>query len=147
MKLRKILFILSTLFIFSSCMEELQDMLSPNAELPTETKIYFTNNTSSEVNLILNIIYPNRANVTYTISVNANASKEYSLNLKTIYTLYSNEFPNSENFSLNLQVVDDANGLTPSGYNSLTLSSKSYTLDKNAVTISESALTWTSKAN
>ncbi len=144
MKLRKIIFIVSVLFLFTSCMEDIQKMLAPSATLPTDLKISITNNTSSERNLTLRILYPSRDAISYTINVGSNTSKDFELNLQTVYNIYHTDYPNSASFSLNLEVLDSDGALTKTGYNALNLSEKTYLLDKNAITISGTDIAWSS---
>ncbi len=146
MKLRKIIFIVSVLFLFTSCMEDIQKMLAPSGTLPTDLSISISNNSSDKISVGISI---EKSGITYlniSKDISANGTGTLTVNMKEIYDAISKDFPSDTSHDLIIETIaaKGSDLIGSSTANTLKLSEKTYDLKYNVLTISGTDIAWSS---
>ena len=144
MKLRKIIFIVSVLFLFTSCMEDIQKMLAPSAALPTDLSISISNNSSNEIDLSISIEKDTKSYIYLSKKISANGTGTFTINIQEIYDTISKDLPSSSPYELTLKAtaIKDSELHGYDNNNILEVSEKEYTLSKKTITISTEGIVW-----
>ena len=146
MKLKKIIFILSILLLFTSCMDDIKDILGSSATLPKNLSISITNNSSNEIGLSIRVEKDTKSYLYLSKEIGANGTGTFTINIQELYDAVSKDFPNSSPYVLTLKpsAIKDNSLFGTDDNNAIEISEKEYTLNKNAITISTEGIAWSS---